>query len=687
MTQPRQDVEKLLHPDSVAFIGRVDHAAPDRFLGPLRIRFGDRFQLVDPAGGTIQGLSIARSLAEVPGGLDVAVIDVPASEVSPWVRACGERRVSSLVVVTGFAGLGEKAAQLERELVAIATGAGMRLCGPNGSLNLYEPMPEPVSPDLRKVGLITQSGHMGRVMIQAARHGIAFSRWIPTGNEADLEAADFIEYLAFDRDTAVIAGYFEGFRDGAKLRRALGAAVSQDKPVVVVKVGRHQAAARMAVTHSAHLTGLDAAVDGLFRQYGVVRVDDVDELLETAALFAKTPGGIHGPGVALYGISGGAVALMADQAQDNQITVPELAAGTQEQLHRILPADLGVANPIDPGNLYRTGSPADRKEVLDIIGNDAAIDVVVCAMSGVIKGITDDFVSDIIAFRDSVNKAVVATWNTWDLETPAYAALVKSGIPIFRSFRGCFGALHALFERQRRHHVITSRDQSPPPSPLHASTSRQLGPREAGELLRGIGLRIASESFVKSAAEAALAAHDIGPPVVLKAFVPQAFHKSDLGLVRVNLFTPEEVRDAFDELAGLAAALPDGDAAEFQVQEQIAAGTELIFGIVSDPTAGPCLLLGSGGLFTEIVRDVSVRPLPVTRLDVDEMLHELACYPLLTGARGRPVANLDQVVDFGCRLAAAAADPVNRILELDLNPVIVGPTSVIAVDSVVIVAS
>ena len=676
-----------MNPRGVAFVGDVDHQAPQKLLANLRERFGESFELVNPAGGSVAGRPVYRSVVDVPGLLDLAVIDVPARELRSVAEDCARRGVPYMLVVTGLSELGAEGLEIERQVLDVVRSNGMRMVGPNGSLNLFEPMPAAPGTRQRKIGLITQSGHMGRVILQSHRHGIAFSRWIPTGNEADLEASDFIAYLARDRETSVIAGYFEGFRNGVKLRRALALAAAEGKPVVVIKVGRHQSASRMAETHSAHLTGSDAAVDGLFRQYGVIRVSDVDELIETAALCAKLAPLPRGDGVALYGISGAAVALMADQAESHGVPVPTLSAETQEGLHSILPADLGVTNPVDPGNLYRTGTEADRRSVLRLIAGDPSIDVVVCALTGVIKGITDDFVADIVNLRDVSPKAVVATWNTWEMETPAYQALVDSGIPIFRSFRSCFGALHAIFQTARHRSMAESRGADEQRPGLSTVSSRRLGPAESATLLSRYGIRVARGREVAGAPEAAAAALEIGLPVALKAHIPETAHKSDLGLVRLGLTSTQEVEAAYAELS--AAARTASRSGEFtcEVQEQLAAGTELIVGMVSDPVLGPALLVGAGGILVEVHEDVSLRPLPVTRLDVEEMLGELRCYAALSGVRGRPPADIPAIVDLLLNVARAISDVSAGIQELDLNPVIVGPAGAVAVDSVVIVGA
>jgi acyl-CoA synthetase (NDP forming) len=599
-------------------------------------------------------------IGDAPAPVDVAVIGVAGDAVLAAVAECGEAGVPFVIVTASEV-------PDERALLAAVRRHGMRMLGPNGSRNIYEAMPEAPGPGSRKIALITQSGHMGRLISQSAPHGVAFSRWVPAGNEVDLEAADFIAYFAEDPETAVIAGYFEGFRDGGKLRRALHLAYANGKPVVLIKVGRNRAASRMAETHSAHLTGSDEVADGLFRQYGVVRVEDVDELIETAAMYAKiAPAGGEGR-VALYGYAGGAVALMSEIAEGRGVAVPVLSPETQRGLHEVLPPQIGVSNPVDSGNLYREGTPEARRRVFDLIGADPAVDVLVCASTGVIRGITDDFIDDVLAFASTGVKPVVVVWSSWETRTPAYDRLIASGLPVFRSSRGCFQALHGLFERRRRAAVIA--DRAPPQAPVRprAGTTRVLSPLEAAALLDRFGIPRVEERVVESAAAARSAARDLGFPVVLKAHAPGIAHKSDAGLVRVRLDSEEAVVAAYAELAPRA---------ELVVVQRQAEGAEMIVGVTGDPTLGPAVLVGLGGVFTEVLDDVSVRPVPLTSADAAEMVRELRGWRLLTGERGRPhadVAALESTILAVARLAS-------EVRSLDLNPVMVGARGAVAVD-------
>jgi acetate---CoA ligase (ADP-forming) len=686
----REDLRRLFDPVGVFFWGPLpDGSRPETFLSPLRRRWAGRFHLVSAAGGTFGGVPVHSSLDSIPDPLDLAVLSLPVPEVTEAAEACGRKGLRSLVVTgSGFGEMGGEGLRVEQALIGIARRYGMRVMGPNVNLNAFDPMPRPANERIGRIGLITQSGHMGRVIAQSDRHGVAFSRWIPTGNEADLDVADFVEYFAADPDTAVIACYLEGFRDGAKLRRALAAANHEGKPVVVIKVGRNQAATQMASSHTAHLTGSDQVIDGLFRQYGVVRVDDVDELIETSALYAKLRPHPRGTGVALYGISGGALALMADHAESRGIPVPALAAGTQAALHEILPPYLGVANPVDNGNLYRTGTEAQRRRIFELIAADPAVDLLVCALTGVIPGLTDDYAGDILDHLGHAPQPVVLTWNSWLMETPAYSDLVASGVPIFRSFRGCFSALAGLFERDRREAVIGSRDGLevvPEPVPPVSGPGRLLDAAESSDLLRRYGVELVPERLVTTVDEALAAAIDLGFPVAVKLPLPSLPHKSDAGLVRLGVQTVDQLREAFSQLRERAAALDPGAAAPVLLQRQLSAGVEMVVGVMRDPTLGPAVLVGVGGVLAEVDPDVSVRPLPLTEDDAWEMLADLRGAAVLDGARGAPPVDRAALVHTILAVAALAGAPNERVVELDLNPVIAGPGGAVTVDSLIAV--
>ncbi len=692
--QPRSDLDAFFFPASVAIVGRLDRSSSaGQLLDPIRARYGcDRVYVVHPAGGDVDGVTIYPSVLDLPETVTLAVVSVGASNVAGVIDECGRKGISyALVFSAGFGETGPAGAEHERQLALVARSHGMRIFGPNTNTNAFERMPE--IPGLRggKIGLVTQSGHQGRPVVQGSRFGIGFSRWVPTGNEVDLEAADFIEYFAADPETAVIAGYFEGFKSAAKLRRALHAAAIAGKPVVALKIGSTSAGQRMASSHTGHLTGSDAVVDGLFAQYAVTRVRDLDELLDTAALFAKLPAGTRSR-VGLYSISGGSGTLMAELAEAAGLVVPQLTEQTQTAMRKLLPDYLTVSNPVDNGGTFLLTSPAEeRHRLLTLLAADPNVDLVVVGLTGAVGLMTDNLAADIRALADVLPVPVIATWNSYQTDEPGFADLVASGVPLFRSFRNCFGALRAWQERSRmaagyRRRVASDVRLTPESSAARALSSVGVADATASrELLEAFGVPLARESLAVNAEAAAEAAEDVGFPVVLKVASVDIPHKSELGLVRVAITSGPSALAAAGELLERAESLaPDASCDGILVQQQIVGGVEMIVGVVSDPVLGPAVTVGTGGIFAEILRDTATRPIPLDRDDAREMVSGLKGFGLLQGARGQPAVNVEallDVIEAVARLAFAAGP---RLLELDLNPVVVTPESAYAVDCLIV---
>ncbi|HUI03285.1 MAG TPA: acetate--CoA ligase family protein, partial [Acidimicrobiales bacterium] len=450
---------------------------------------------------------------------------------------------------------------------------------------------------------------------------------------------------------------------------------------------------RMASSHTGHLAGSDAVVEGLFAQYGVVRVRDLDELLETAALFAKLPPGTGGR-CCLYSISGGSGTLMAEVAEQAGTPVPLLSARTQAALREMIPDYLTVANPVDNGAQFLLSAPAeDRRRVFELVCADPGVDVVVVGLTGALGRLTDRFAEDIVSFIDDLPKPVVVTWNSFKTDEPGFRTLVEAGVPLFRSFRNCFGALRA----HARYTEASSsfRPRKAPSRRLPAQAAAALGEAGTGggplgaaaarRLLEAFGVPLAGEGLASSAAEAARIAAHLGFPVVMKIASPDFPHKSDAGLVRLGVASAAEARAVYAELLARAAKARRGARIEgVQVQAQVEGGTEMIVGVTRDPVFGPAVLVGTGGVFAEVLADVAVRPLPIDRRDAQEMVRALRGHALLAGARGRAKGDVRALVDVVMAVARLATACGERLAELDLNPVVVGAHGALAVDSLVV---
>lgn len=673
---PPADIARFLHPRTVAVIGVSERpGAPGVSLfHKIRAKVegqGGRVFPVNPKATELYGLACYPTITAIPAEIDLGVIMV--SDAVAALRDCVAKGCRFVVVFTaGFAETGAEGALREAELLRIARAGGVRLFGPNTNLNAFETLAELPGP---KIALLTQSGNQGRPIVQAQELGVAFSYWVPTGNECDLEVADFLGYFAGDAATAVVAAYVEGFKDVAKLRRAADACARARKPIVLVKVGRSEAGSRMAQAHTGHLAGSDRIVDAFCRQYGIVRVEDLDELLEHAALFARLPRA-RGDRVCIYGISGGTSALLADLLGAYGVALPALAAATQQRLRALLPGYLTVRNPVDNGAaILRTG---EGQALLDAIADDPETDVVVVPIAGALPGITEILAREVVALHESGRKPVVAVWASPLTDDEAFRILVAGRVPLFRSFRGCARALRARFTYDAFADRYASPLDEPPPRaavpPIAATPGAggALSEADAKKLLASYGVAVTREEVARDRDAAAAAAARIGFPVAVKIASPDVPHKSDAGLVRLGLDSGAAVAEAAAALLERArerfpAARIDG----VLVQEMVQGGVETILGVTVDPQFGPVVVFGLGGVLVEVLEDVALRPLPLRRADAEAMVGEIRGRRILDGVRGAPPCDVPALVDAILAVARLAAEHRDVLAELDVNPLVV----------------
>jgi len=675
-----ENLDEFLSPKTFALIGvsgtpgRPGYSLFKKVRAKMEMTGGEVMP-VNPKVDAIDGIKCYARLADIPKPVDVAVIMV--GDVIPALEECVAAKVKFVIIFSaGFAEIGEEGAALQKKVEEIARRGGVRLFGPNTNVNAFETFADLAGP---KVALVTQSGHQGRPIVQGQEFGVGFSYWVPTGNEVDLESADFIRYFVDHAPTGVIAGYIEGFKSGEKLKRAADYAARKGKPIVLVKVGRSAAGSRMAMAHTGHLAGSDAVHDAVFRQYGVIRVGDLDELLETSALFTRAakPAGDR---VCVYAISGGTGALMADLLGDAQLNMPELAAETQKRLREFIPSYLTVRNPVDNGAVVLTQGLGPK--IFEVLLSDPSTDLIIVPITGAFPPMSDILAKEVVDAYQSGRKPVVVVWGSPKIDETAFRILVEGRVPLFRSFRNCVKALGAFFA----HHRFVASYRSPYDAKPVVSLA---GDREVESLLAGSGALSEADStkllarygipttrakVCKSAAEAAAFARELGGAVALKVSSKDILHKSDAGLVKLGVSGDEDVRAAFAEIdAGARRAFPNAEIDGVLVQEMLFGGTEVIVGLSRDPQFGPVVMFGLGGIFVEALRDVSLRALPITRGDAEAMVREIRGAKVLDGLRGRPAADVDAIVDVILRVAAIGADHGDRVAELDVNPLIVFP--------------
>ena len=685
------DLDRFFRPRRVAVIGASD--TPNRPTTGMwrRIRSwadaaGAEAIPVNPNRDSVDDVTCLDSVADVPPPIDLAVIlvgdAVPAFEQAEQAGAA-----YAVIFGAGFAEVGDEGADLQDRLEEIIRSGDTHLLGPNTNLNAFETFRDDLPGP--RIALVTQSGHQGRPLFQAQELGIAMSHWAPTGNEADLEFADFARYFADQDDVGVIAAYIEGFKDGRTLQLAADHAIRQGVPIVVVKVGRTDEGRSMAQSHTGHLTGSDAVTSAVFRQYGISRVDGLDELQDTAAMLARSKAPV-GDGVCVYSISGGTGAHMADLAAATGLNIPELTDETQRTLRQWIPDYLRVSNPVDCG-----GAPsADERgrRILDAIVADPNVSVLICPITGAIPTMSKPLARDLVAVAGTTDKPICVVWGSPLTDDAAYTdVLLPSRLPVFRTFANCVAAVRAWFDFHRLREGYRSPFAEPVSSrsPFAGEVDELLEPHTtlsehtAKRVLAAYGVPVASEMLCRSADEVAAAIDEIGAPAVLKGVSPDLVHKSELGLVRLDVRSATEARSVYDELtAAMVAAGDDVTVEGVLVAEQVDGGVEVVVGVSQDDLFGPVVMFGLGGVLVEVLGDVTFRVPPFDADEARRMLTEVAAWPVLEGGfRGQPPVDLDALVDVILRVQRLAVDHADRISELDINPLVVRPDGAVALDA------
>ncbi|MEU3280924.1 acetate--CoA ligase family protein [Streptomyces antibioticus] len=675
------DLDRFFRPGSVAVVGASDtegrpNTGVTRQLVRWAERVGARLHPVHPTRTSVFGIPCVPSVTELPEQVDVAVLLV--ADPLPVIERLAEAKVRFVVVfASGFAETGEAGAAAQARLTAAVRRSGMRLLGPNTNLNAFELFRD----DLKgpAIALITQSGHQGRPVFALQENGVRLSHWAPTGNEADLEIADFLSYFAEHADVGAIATYVEGLKDGRAFLLAADRAARRGVPVVAVKVGRTETGARTAASHTGKLTGADEVVDAAMRQFGVIRVDGLDELQDTAALLARARPP-QADGVVVYSISGGTGAHAADLATAAGLRLPVFSPTRQAELHQWIPEYLNVANPVDNGG-HPVGDWRGRR-IIDTILADPAVGVLICPITGPFPPLSDRLVQDLVDAAEHTDKLVCVVWGSPVGTEAAYrdVLLSSSRVATFRTLANCVAAVRAHLDHHRFVRDYRSPfDQAPrTPSPscrkarMLMRPGSQLSEHAAKQLLRAYGIRVPREQLVTSAAAAVRAAGLVGYPVVMKASGGQIAHKTELGLVKIGLTSASQVRDAYRELTDIA-RYEDVGLDGVLVCQMVERGVEMFVGVTHDDLFGPTVTVGLGGVLVEVLRDTAVRVPPFGEDQARAMAAELRGRALLDGVRGRPPADLDALVEVILRVQRMALELGDDLAELDINPLMVLP--------------
>jgi acetate---CoA ligase (ADP-forming) len=652
---------------SVAVIGASDRAGA---LGRLPIEFLQRYGYqgailpVRPDAAPVLGLASFATVQDCPSPVDLAMILVSADRVAKAVDDCIEAAVPvAIICSSGFAETGEAGAALQHEIVAKARVGGVRLIGPNciGTVGVPNRQVTSFSPlfageQTELVGgslaFVSQSGALGYGAVSLAfERGLGLGWVVNTGNEADVNAVEVMAALADEPACRGLLAYVETLDDIGHLRRVAASGV----PVVMLKAGRSDAGQRAAASHTGALAAGDLVVDAALRQLGIVRADDVDEMLDVGDAFTQ-PRRATGRRVAVVTTSGGSGILAADAVEASGLELATFSPATQSALDEIVPAYGATANPVDvTATVMSNAELFDR--TLDAIVDDEGVDLVVACFCVLTGKDVDDVVASLSRAAKRSGKPVLAARTGADHLAPAASAQLRSaGIPTYptpaRAVRAA-AALHQISRKPAMPDAHATEAGVEPPTP-------EMNERELKDLLADAGLPVPRGRLVEDRTDAEPAVREVGGRAVLKAVVPGLVHKSEAGGVVIDV-TPETAVDTFDRLALLGGHV--------LAEEMVSGGVEALVGVASSPL-GPVLAVGPGGVLTELLDDVALRLLPVDRSEIEDMIDQTRLAALLAGVRGAPPADRVAFVEMVLGLARAVAQwPAG--FELDLNPVAV----------------
>lgn len=691
------DLSLLLEPSSVAVVGATPRpeASGHTVLKNL-CSFGYEGGVfpVNPRYDEVLGIRGYPSLAALPQVVDAAFLAVPAAagpKLALQAAQCGVRALC--INASGYADIGPEGEELQRQVSAIASKYAMALCGPNnmGLVNVWSRAALWMSdlPEVRPgpLAVISQSGSVAMALSQDPRD-IGLGYVITVGNEAVCDIADYLEYVASDERIRAIAVFIESLRRPEAFASAVRAASARGCRVLALKVGRSEAAQTAVLNHSGALAGEDAVVGAFLRHLGISRVADLDELIEASVLSIAHPKSSPARAVAAVTLSGGEAAMIADLAGGLGLQMPPFRPETKRALREILPPVCTVSNPLD---VWGYGWNAEMiSRVLGVLSIDDSIGSIVCFGDPPLSGGNDaEYVRELAELMAGHSAAhpgrfiLVNNLSAVELRPDVHAPLMDAGIPYLRGTRVALVALRSWLEGM---------PASPPPAAIHTpseeamrlSHADQVGDAAAFALLEEAGIAVSPHAFVEPEGDLPGAAREIGFPVALKVSVPGLVHKSDLDLVRLSIGTESGLVAAAEELVS-SLRNRGGTKAALLVQSMVGPGVELFVAARNLPGYGTVVLAGPGGMHVEVLRDISFRIGPVGERDAHDMLHETHAATLLSGVRGSARSDSPAAIAALVALSHLAAALSERVVSIEINPLIVlsEGRGAVAVDAVV----
>jgi acetate---CoA ligase (ADP-forming) len=679
-------LETLLYPQTIAVIGasRNPEKVGYAFMSNLtKSGFKGTIVPVNPEAPDILGVKCYKALSDFGGKVDLGIVVVGGKYVKEAVQNCITAGAKTVIVITaGFKEVGAKGAEAEAELVTLCKTHGVRLMGPNclGVLNTHHQMNAtfaPCVPPAGRISVISQSGALCVAILDwAAQQKLGLGKVISFGNKADLNEVDFIDALAQDKETNVIVGYLESIKEGDKFLRVAEEAATI-KPVIVLKVGVTQAGAKAASSHTGSLAGADMAYWAAFKRSGVIRAENFEALFDHALAFSLQPLP-QGDRVCVITNAGGPGIMAADAAEQLGLKMVTPTEETQSKLKAVLPSTAAFGNPVD---VIGDADPERYMKAFEIVQEDANTDAIVVVVTP--QNMTRPLeLAQALAKAHKGNKPILCAFMGGGEMEAALAKLMELGLPNYPAPDRAVASLKAMCDyaawKRRPPRVVArfsvNRRRVERIIQWHIrSDLKQIGEVEAKEILRAYDFKILDGGLARTSEEAVELADRIGYPVVLKISSPDIIHKSDFGGVRINLANAEQLRDAFDlMMLRIQKRAPNAHLRGAYVEKMGDRGREVILGMTHDPQFGPMLMFGLGGIFVEVMKDVTFYLAPITQQEAMQMLKGTRSYALLEGARGQAPVDLEAVAGALQRISQLATDYPN-IKELDINPFIVGP--------------
>ncbi|RKX65839.1 MAG: CoA-binding protein [Thermodesulfobacteriota bacterium] len=688
-------LRKLFNPESVAIVGASTHEGK---IGHILVKnlltydYPGKIFPINPKASEILGLKAYSSLKNIPERVDLAIIAVKPVDVLETIKICGEKNIEAAIVISaGFKETGPKGAKLEQELKKLAKENGVRILGPNclGLIDTHSKLNASFAtgmPEQGEIGFFSQSGAMCVAILDwVLGEKIGFSKFISLGNKTDISEIDMLIALGEDKNTKVILGYLEGIENGPAFIQ-VAQEVSKKKPIVIIKAGVTSAGAKAVSSHTGSLAGSESAYQAAFKQSGVIRAKTINELFNYALAFVNQPLP-KGPRVAILTNSGGPGIVAADACDQSALQLVRLNSETAEKLRSFLPPVASFVNPIDIiGDAHFDRYDQALKVLLGASNVDAVIVILTPTATIEIK----ETAKVVVKHAQKTNKPILCSFMGKMQVEKGVRYLKKYGIPNYLCPEDAVRVLEKMWQRQHwlsqplSTYFQIQADRARVRYLLEMAKRQgrfHLTETEAREILKAYGFSLPQTRLARTKEDAVEAAKNIGFPVVLKIVSPDISHKTDVGGVILKLETPQAVKEAFTEIMlRVKEKFPKAAIYGISVQEMIQGAKETIIGFTRDPQFGPLLMFGLGGIYVEILKDVSFRIAPIGKREALEMIREIKTYPLLRGIRGEPPTDVSALVEGILALNQMALD-FPEIIEAEINPFLVRTKGSTAVDA------